>query len=233
LKRQGDGAAIWKIETGDAHGKRVRNNQMSRINRTGRWAGEELHLRLVADIVSGRLAAGTALHEKDLAQEYHISRTPVRQVIHMLEGQGLVHIEPGVGVRVREISLREALEVFEVRQILEPFVARAAALHCPAEGRRQLEALLVQLSDPALANDLERHGELDVELHRLICELSGNETASDILSDLILRTHMAFSFLGSSYYKSSYENLAACRRGSYVMHASARFCGAKATTTSL
>ncbi|MGW2092319.1 GntR family transcriptional regulator [Promicromonospora sukumoe] len=75
-------------------------------------------------ILSGRLAAGQALVEADLAQELAMSKTPVREALKTLEMSGLVVVRPYVGVRVRELTQADAVAIYETRLLLEPEATR-------------------------------------------------------------------------------------------------------------
>ena len=79
-------------------------------------------------IVSGRLPSGARLTEAGLADQYGVSRTPVREALRRLEQDGLAERGPG-GMVVRTRSAEEVLEIYEVRILLEAAAARAAAEH--------------------------------------------------------------------------------------------------------
>ena len=86
-------------------------------------------------ILSGELAAGEFIAERPLAARLGMSTTPVRSALQRLEVDGLLSISPQQGAVVRELSLREIAELYEIRAALEPFVARHIA------GRLTLEVL--------------------------------------------------------------------------------------------
>ena len=78
-------------------------------------------------IVGGELAPGAKLNEADLAGELRVSRGPVREAFRALEQAGLVRTEKNRGVFVRQLSLEEANEIYEVRAALEAQIGRLAA----------------------------------------------------------------------------------------------------------
>ncbi|MBM3355961.1 MAG: GntR family transcriptional regulator, partial [Betaproteobacteria bacterium] len=78
-------------------------------------------------ILEGALAPGAKLNEADLAGELRVSRGPVREAFRGLEQSGLVRTEKNRGVFVRQVSLDEANEIYEVRAALEGMVGRLAA----------------------------------------------------------------------------------------------------------
>ena len=78
-------------------------------------------------ILSGELAAGTVQSVRQLAAQLDMSKTPVHAAIERLEAEGLVTLAPQQGVVVRELSVRDIVSHYEIRQALEPFVMRRLA----------------------------------------------------------------------------------------------------------
>ncbi|MES2483520.1 MAG: GntR family transcriptional regulator [Pseudomonadota bacterium] len=93
---------------------------MSRIS-------EKLRESIEEDVATGKLLPGTHLDEIELAQRYGVSRTPIREAISLLAGEGLVEIRPRRGAVVASVTPRRLLEMFEVMAELEGMCARLAA----------------------------------------------------------------------------------------------------------
>lgn len=89
-------------------------------------------------IIGGEIAAGTKLNEAEIAASFGVSRGPVREAFRALGQMGLVRVEKNRGVFVREVSLEEANEFFEVRAALEGLIGRLAARRI---GAAEAEAL--------------------------------------------------------------------------------------------
>jgi len=83
---------------------------------------------LIARLQSGDIEPGDYLREQLVAQEFGISRTPVREALRKLETEGLLASEPRLGMRVRSLDYAEVIELYEVREVHERAVARIAAL---------------------------------------------------------------------------------------------------------
>ena len=84
-------------------------------------------------VLGGDFAPGSALSEVRLAEHFDVSRTPVREALKQLQVEGLVEIRPKVGTFVRQISRREIVEMFEVKEVLEKQVPHPSRLGNPVE----------------------------------------------------------------------------------------------------
>ena len=84
------------------------------------WAERQLR----STIVSGELAPGARVRVEDLAAEWDVSPTPLREAVRTLAGEGLIVLQPQRGARVAEISAAETLDVYATRILLEPMVLR-------------------------------------------------------------------------------------------------------------
>ena len=78
-----------------------------------------VHQRLRAEILSCALRPGAQLQEKELAARFRVSKSPVRDALLKLEEQDLVEVMPRKGYRVKRVSLTDARELYDMRQILE------------------------------------------------------------------------------------------------------------------
>jgi len=88
---------------------------------------DRAHDRLTRDILTRRLAGGETLVEGRLAETMGVSRTPMREALSRLEGEGLLVRQGSGGFAVRQVSVREFFHALRVRMMLEPDAAAAAA----------------------------------------------------------------------------------------------------------
>src|SRR5262245_34927476 len=115
---------------------------------------DALALALEEAIVSGEIAPGTVLRQEQLSEQYHVSRTPVREALRRLAALGLVSFVPNRGVRVRTLSRDELREAFLVRAELESLATELAT-------PRITEAELAALDEAE-----QRFAKLTLELRR-------------------------------------------------------------------
>ncbi|HWV86209.1 MAG TPA: GntR family transcriptional regulator [Capillimicrobium sp.] len=91
-------------------------------------------------ILNGEVPAGTRLGQVELAERLGISRTPVREALRRLTGEGLVEFQDNRGFRVAQLRLEDVLQRLEVRLLLEPGAARLAAERATEADLAELEA---------------------------------------------------------------------------------------------
>lgn len=127
-----------------------------------------------ARIISGEFELGASLSEGALANEFGVSRTPVREALKQLQTEGLVKIRPRVGTYVSIPSRGEIIELFQVREILEGAAARILAARGQVPELDLLRSNIAH-SDAALAaNDVTAYIDLVSEFHQLIVLGAGN-----------------------------------------------------------
>lgn len=131
------------------------------------------------DILSGRLLAGTRLTEAMVMDRTGVSRTPVREGLRTLEGEGLVVTYRSRGTFVTyRLSPEEAKLVYDVRLVLEPHLTGLATERMTPGRLAIVESVLARFVD-ALDNAEPREaGQLDADFHLAIYEASGSELLS-------------------------------------------------------
>lgn len=126
---------------------------------------EEIRSRLADDIVRGRLAPGLPLEEEELARQFGVSRTPVREAIRQLEATGLAVARPHRGAVVAAITPERLDEMFGVMGELEAICARDCAVRMTPADRRQLEDVHAALGDAVKGGELDAYARLNDRFH--------------------------------------------------------------------
>jgi len=143
---------------------------------------------IMSGIVTRRYAGGDILQEAKIAQQLGLSRTPVREALGRLEGEGLL-TRSGRVLMVRSVTVKEYLEALALRRMLE---SEAVALACGAisvEVLTDLKARVLALRDPSSIS-AEDHWQLDDDIHLTIAHASGNELMASVIADLRLKTRL-------------------------------------------
>lgn len=124
---------------------------------------ERVDGRLRSAILTGELAQGTKLRSEHLAAEWGVSATPIREAFQRLAGEGLVVIEPQRGARVSVVDAADAVELYELRLVVDPEALRASMA---AATRGDVDEYRTEISDAfdalnvrhrSVAAFLERH----------------------------------------------------------------------------
>ena len=144
---------------------------------------ENVFRRIQAAIVKGEIAPGSKISEPELARTYGISRGPLREAIHRLEGQRLLVRVPHVGARVVSLSHAELIELYEIRESLEGMACRLAAERMTdAEIEELRQVLHTHERDEAFQAGLGYYQqEGDFDFHYRIIQGAGNRTLTQCL----------------------------------------------------
>lgn len=141
-------------------------------------------------IYAGEIAPGERLNEAALAVRMGTSRGPIREAIRLLTGIGLVIAAPNRGVFVRQISVREMLEIYELRALLFGFAAEHACDHLTDAHRQEFEALLDGMDRASEANDGQSYYGLNLRFHALLMSLGNNRRAQQAYDDHVKELHL-------------------------------------------
>jgi DNA-binding GntR family transcriptional regulator len=149
-------------------------------------------------ILQGEFVPNQRLIEGELSERFDASRFVIRSALQNLVGQGLVEYQRNRGARVRDISLAEATQITEVRQLLESFTAERAAQNITAARAANLRRIAKEMRAAVKAEDLLRYDALTSELHRALREYSEHQVSSEMLvqlRDLMVRHHFTLSLI--------------------------------------
>jgi DNA-binding GntR family transcriptional regulator len=116
-------------------------------------------------ILAGDLAAGAKLNEVAVAELLGVSRGPVREAFRALEESGLVRLEKNRGVFVRQISLEEAAEIYELRATFDQLAGRKLAAAVTPGQLKELRLLLERMEKAAARSDLDAYHPLNLQFH--------------------------------------------------------------------
>lgn len=162
-------------------------------------------------IMHGEFSPNQRLVENDLAERYNTSRGAVREALAILQNEGLVARERNRGAWVRPVSIAEAIEITEVRAVLEGLCAAKAAELATAEQKRELRALGTAMQAAVKANDIRTYNEINQRIHRSIRELSGQATAIEMLDRIryqSVRFQFSITMLPGRAHQGSREHVA-------------------------
>jgi DNA-binding GntR family transcriptional regulator len=135
-------------------------------------------------IITCAYRPGEYLNEAQVSGAIGIGRTPVHQAIERLMLEGMVEVIPRKGVIVRPLSLREVLEIIDVRIVNESYGARLAARHADDGEIAAMDAMLVRADAAVGRRDVEQLMLVDRDFHFALARAARNEVLSAILHRL-------------------------------------------------
>lgn len=146
--------------------------------------GRLAYERIKGEILDERLLPRQPLIEAELAAKYGMSKTPVREALLSLAREGLVEMSSFRGGRVRDFTADDAREIYELRELLEPFALRRAVPRLTDGDRRSLRALLDKAQAAAERGDRRELSRLNCAFHSSLVARCRNEKVIEILAHL-------------------------------------------------
>jgi len=147
-------------------------------------------------ITSGELAPGTHLVETELSEMLQISRGTLREALRQLEQEGLLSAGPRGRLSVRHLDAKEIRDIFSVRAALESLAARTLCELPDREYAIRLLRTAIDSMEAATHGTLEERIETDMDFHRTMCRLTGNETLLHSWESLEGSIRMSIMFAG-------------------------------------
>lgn len=164
-------------------------------------------------IINLEYEPGKLLNEKQLIEEFGVSRTPIREALLKLSEKGFVELVPRVGTYVTQIDLRNVKHAYEVKKRLESLACELAAQRISDEEAKQLLVLadgVIQLNPQV---DYQAYIDFDYEFRKEIRRISGNPFLIEYLEDLNVKTmrfvkHIEYKMEDAQWYDASVMEIA-------------------------
>lgn len=155
-----------------------------------------IYKALQEEIVEGRISPGERLVERNLMERFKVSKTPVREALLKLKQDGLVEGGLYQGISVIRISREDAIEIYDLREVLEGLAARKAAERITLEEATKLRSFIEVFQECVEKNDVKRYTLLDLKFHNLLGKIGKNKRLMDMMqrfhsqSRVLLRTSL-------------------------------------------
>lgn len=150
---------------------------------------ERAYVEIKQRIQTGQFSPGAFLSERQLTALLGMSKTPIKAALERLEQEGFVGVSPKQGIVVRELSISEVADQFELRKALETYVVRAISGNLDERQVRTIERNLVEQGSAAKRGRIGKSVELDAEFHLLLCEAFGNRAILECLTQHRSKMH--------------------------------------------
>ena len=135
-------------------------------------------------IYRGEFAPGQRLVESEIAEKYATPRGAVREAIALLHNEGLVTRQRNRSAWVRAVTIEEAIEILEVRTVVEGLCSARAAVRATEEDRRELRRMAAEMASAVKNNDVLTDSRISDDIHAKIREIAAQQTAAGIIDRL-------------------------------------------------
>ena len=166
-----------ETERNVAKAPRVRRREaaatVARPAQRGATAAAGIYRELRDDILSLRRTPGEAISEKQIAESYGVSRTPVREAVLKLADEGLIEVFPQSGTFVSRIPLAALPEAIAIRRVLEEATVRYAAERATRSQVARLRACLEEQRERQVDGNHQGFHQADEAFHALLAETAG------------------------------------------------------------
>lgn len=149
--------------------------------RLDRPAAEQIFVRIRNSIVSMELQPGQRIAENPLADQFGVSRTPVREALIKLSNIGFVEVLPQRGTYVTKLSSHKILEARFIREALEVAVVCALAEKCDAVMIAKLDAMIAEQKAVAATGDTLAFQQLDDDFHQMLANFVDYERVAHLI----------------------------------------------------
>lgn len=166
--------------------ERTRRESFARLRRE--TLAEQVLRAVTSKLFAGELRPGDRLSEAELAAEMGISRSPVREALSELQKDGLLIKEPGHQAVIRQWSVRDLEELYDLRTMLEGYAIRLAAERVTPADLSTLHRIVGEMWDCIHREQYQELLHLDFEFHREIWRLSGHSLLQQTLKTVSLQT---------------------------------------------
>jgi DNA-binding GntR family transcriptional regulator len=151
---------------------------------------ERVYAHLREAIIDNYLPPGQRVFDKEIARSFNVSITPVREALLQLSIEGFVEIKSYKDIIVKEISLKEISEIYDVQAVLEGLAGKLAVPNMNGGHLLEMEKLIRKMSEYFKSNKVDKFYEVNQKMHELYIKQSGSQLIYDLVSHLNLRKKM-------------------------------------------
>ena len=188
-------------------------NPQKLVIKDGKMNSVEIYNEIENRIVTLNYKPGELLNEKQLIEEFEVSRTPIREALLKLSEKGLVEMVPRVGTYVSQIDLNSIRHAYEIKKYMEALAAELAALRATEDEIDEIVDIVKSMEKYDAVKDYEKYIEYDYLFRKKIREASKNPMLIEYLEELNAKTsrfirHIKYKVNDISWYKESLNAIA-------------------------
>ena len=145
---------------------------------------EKMYRELAYQIINGEIKHGTRLIERELAEKFEISRTPIREALNRLAMDDLVELVPHKGGFVKGLSSKDIIDIYDIRSALEKLALQLSILLIPKNKIKRIKEKINKAKKKSEEDRINDFISIDRDIHKLIVEHSNNERLIKIIKNL-------------------------------------------------
>jgi DNA-binding GntR family transcriptional regulator len=142
---------------------------------------EQAYQILVYKIIRLQLAPSSVVNERQLMIDLNIGRTPIREALYRLAGEGLVVHLPNRGMFIADINATSVRHIYEFRNLVDCHAAELAAERASATDIQQFSAIVEEMTEAAQSQDIDRYVELDLQFYHTLAGASENIFLKEVI----------------------------------------------------
>lgn len=141
--------------------------------------------KIKASIIRNEFAPGTLLVERQISEQLNISRTPVREALRKLAGEGMVEFIPNKGVFVSRIRIEDIVEIYELREALDGMAVRLCTQRMTEDVMAGLDQNIMNQAEALKGGDYFKFIDYDMDFHSIYIKGAGNLRLEEFLKAII------------------------------------------------
>ena len=145
---------------------------------------EYVYHEIKKKLMSSNIIQGERIWEEELANEFGVSRTPVREAINRLIAEGFVENRPRKGIFAAEISKDELIKMLDIRIVLEELSVKMCCLMIEDHEIETLQGIYTEFDSKLRSGDYGKASRLDSEIHKYIAQVSKNKKLIEYIDDI-------------------------------------------------
>lgn len=168
---------------------------------------EQVYKIIKDKIIAGEIKPGEWLQESKLARTLNVSRSPVREALKELVGEGLLENIPNKGVFVKILSKKDIYNIFEFREVMEKFAIERSVELASEEDFEALDKIFLRMKKKYDKNDVNEYCKIDTELHNRLFVMSRNELIFNLVKNVnpLLQPFRTISLSREGRFKESLD----------------------------
>jgi DNA-binding GntR family transcriptional regulator len=163
---------------------------------------------VISQIVEGTFAPSSKISPKEIADQLAMSMAPVRDAMEQLEKDGWIVRYPQSGTYVRQITVKDIEEIYELREIIETGAVRFAVQRATQDDLASLKETAHLLMQASQSDDLKTYEKLDTQFHMKLIKITRNASLIKTLESVLFKTRSFFiAMKATSYGQKSSANM--------------------------